>query len=308
MNRIETASNSFSYLEELIESYDASSGSNFINERQLPDAKAIHRILGQLLEILFPGYSGTREITSSNLLFVIGDLLSSVSCDLTAQVAMAYKHTCPEKTCSHTVCDTKAKAAVEELLSSLPDIRRILKIDVAAAFEGDPAACSEEEIVVCYPGIKALAIHRLSHVLYNHHVPLIPRMMNEIAHSETGIDIHPGAQIGEGFFIDHGTGVVIGETSIIGKGVKLYQGVTLGALSFPKDQGGNLIRGHKRHPTIKDRVTIYAHATILGTVTIEQGAVIGGNVWLKEDVDAHTIVTMEEKPVNFKKVQRAGTR
>lgn len=301
MKSLTAAGHTYDYLEDLISTYEDSSGTNFINERRLPDSKAIRKILMDLLEILFPGYSGTRDINSDNLMFVIGDLLSSVRSELSIQVAMAFKHTCSEKTCQHSLCDEKAAKAVSDLLSALPEIRRVLKLDVAAAFSGDPAACSEEEIVVCYPGMKALSIHRLSHILYTLKVPLIPRMMNEIAHSETGIDIHPGAEIGEGLFIDHGTGVVIGETSIIGNNVKIYQGVTLGALSFPKDNGGNLIRGHKRHPIIKDNVTIYAHATILGNVVIDEGAVIGGNVWLKEGVDANTVITVKEQPMNIKR-------
>ncbi len=291
----------FSFLDDLLEGYEASSGANFIDERRLPSVISIKNILGDLLEILFPGFSGTREVTSSNLIFVIGDLLSTVQCDLKNQVTMAYKHQCDEKTCSHTLCDDKSATAVDILLKELPKLRNILKIDVAAAYAGDPAASSEEEIVVCYPGIKALAIHRLSHELFKLQVPLIPRMMNEIAHTETGIDIHPGAEIGEGCFIDHGTGVVIGETTVIGKQVKIYQGVTLGALSFAKDELGDLVRGQKRHPTIADNVTIYAHATILGDVKIEKGAVIGGNVWLKKGVDANTVVTSEDRPVNFKR-------
>jgi serine O-acetyltransferase len=235
------------------------------------------------------------------MMFVIGDMVCTVRYDLTEQVAMAYRHECHEESCSSTLCDEKAEKAVEKLLSRLPVIRTILKKDISAAYAGDPAAVSEEEVVICYPGLKALAIHRLSHELYLMKVPLIPRMMSEIAHSQTGIDIHPGAQIDEGLFIDHGTGVVIGETTVIGKQVKIYQGVTLGALSFPKDQRGNLLKGHKRHPTIQDNVTIYAHTTILGNVTIQKNSVIGSNVWLKEDVDAHTVVTSEQQPVTMKK-------
>ena len=304
MKSIEKRINAFGYLDELIEGYEASSGANFINERRLPNLLAIKNILDTLLEILFPGVSGSRDITSDNLLFVIGDLLSTVRSELRDQIAMAFKHQCNEKECGHTLCDDKADTAADTLLGRLPAIREILKEDVAAAYAGDPAATSEEEVVICYPGVRALAIHRLSHELYKLGIPLIPRMMSETAHKETGIDIHPGAQIDEGFFIDHGTGVVIGETTIIGRHVKLYQGVTLGALSFPKDDRGNLVRGQKRHPTIGDNVTIYAHATILGDVTIENGAVIGGNVWLKEDVDAHTVVTSEERPVNYFKKSR----
>ncbi len=304
MKNIETMKRTYTCLDKLIEGYEHLSGANFINERRLPDERAIKKILLLLLEVLFPGYSGTREITSDNVLFVIGDLLTTIRCDLRVQVTMAYKHECQKKVCNSTLCDEKAEKAVEELLAALPNIRRILKIDIAAAYAGDPAARSEEEVVFCYPGIKALAIHRMSHVLFQHDVPLIPRMMNEIAHRETGIDIHPGAQIGEGLFIDHGTGVVIGETTIIGAGVKIYQGVTLGALSFPKDERGNLIRGHKRHPTIMDNVTIYAHATILGDITIKEGTTIGGNVWLKQDVAANTLVTMMDQPVNFKHLKK----
>lgn len=291
----------FGYIEELLASYDSSSGYNFIDERRLPDVKAIRDILDTLLEILFPGYSGTREITSENMMFVIGDLVCTVRYDLTEQVAMAYRHNCHENRCDSNQCDIEAEQAVEKLLTQLPKIRKILKKDIAAAYAGDPAAVSEEEVVICYPGLKALAIHRLSHELYMMRVPLIPRMMNEIAHTQTGIDIHPGAQIDEGLFIDHGTGVVIGETSVIGKQVKIYQGVTLGALSFPRDQKGNLLKGLKRHPTIEDDVTIYAHTTILGNVTIQKGSVIGSNVWLKEDVDAHTVVTTEQQPVTKKR-------
>ncbi len=291
----------FSFLDDLLEGYEASSGANFIDERRLPSVNSIKKILEDLLEILFPGFSGTRDVTSNNLIFVIGDLLSTVRSELTTQVTMAYKHKCDERTCSHTLCDDKSSSAVDTLLSQLPKLREILKIDVAAAYAGDPAASSEEEIVVCYPGLKALAIHRLSHELFKLEVPLIPRMMNEIAHTETGIDIHPGAEIAEGFFIDHGTGVVIGETTVIGKNVKIYQGVTLGALSFAKDERGDLVRGQKRHPTLGDDVTIYAHATILGDVVIDKGAVIGGNVWLKQGVEAHTVVTSEDRPVNFKR-------
>ncbi|MEA1911626.1 MAG: serine O-acetyltransferase EpsC, partial [Spirochaetota bacterium] len=189
-------------------------------------------------------------------------------------------------------CDCKLQAnnITEYLLDNIVEIRRLLIEDVKAADRGDPAAKSLEEIVISYPGLKALAIHRIANLLYKKQVPLIPRMMNEFAHSKTGIDIHPGAEIGEGFFIDHGTGVVIGETTKIGKNVKLYQGVTLGALSFTKDNEGNILKGGKRHPTIEDDVVIYAEATILGAVTIGKGAVIGGNVWLKSDVEPGTTI------------------
>jgi serine O-acetyltransferase len=184
-----------------------------------------------------------------------------------------------------------AENVTQYLLTQLPKIRELLKSDVQAAFDGDPAAKSYEEIVISYPCITAIATHRIAHELYIKQVPLIPRIMSEWAHTKTGIDIHPGAKIGENFFIDHGTGVVIGETTVIGNNVKIYQGTTLGALSFPKDERGRVIKGGKRHPTIKDNVTIYAEATILGNVTIGKGTVIGGNVWIKESVPAGVTVT-----------------
>ena len=187
------------------------------------------------------------------------------------------------------------------LLTQLPKIRELLKGDVGAAFDGDPAAKSYEEIVISYPCIAAIATYRIAHELYLKEVPLIPRIMSECAHSKTGIDIHPGAKIGKNFFIDHGTCVVIGETTVIGENVKIYQGATLGAMSFPKDERGRIIKGGKRHPTIEDNVTIYAEATILGNVTIGAGSVIGGNVWIKESVPAGVTVTVANTDLVYTK-------
>ena len=182
-------------------------------------------------------------------------------------------------------CRRRAREAVEGLFGRLPEIRALLQADVLAAYEGDPAAHSNMEIVMSYPGLLAIATHRVAHVLYEQDVHLLPRVMSEYAHSKTGIDIHPGAKIGQGFFIDHGTGVVIGETCEIGRNVRLYQGVTLGALSFRKDDDGHLVKGIKRHPNVEDDVIIYANATILGgETTIGRGSVIGGNVWLTHSV------------------------
>ena len=194
--------------------------------------------------------------------------------------------------CDTGDCLTTAEVATLHLLTQLPKIRNLLKGDVGAAFDGDPAAKSYEEIVISYPCITAIATYRIAHELYLKEVPLIPRIMSERAHSKTGIDIHPGARIGNNFFIDHGTGVVIGETTIIGNNVKIYQGTTLGAMSFPKDERGRIIKGQKRHPTIEDNVTIYAEATILGDITVGKGATIGGNVWVKQPVPAgYTVIT-----------------
>ena len=188
--------------------------------------------------------------------------------------------------------DMDAKSIARKFVESLPEVHRLIDTDVAAAYEGDPAATSQMEVVMAYPGLYAITVHRLAHVLYSLKVPIIPRVMSELAHSKTGIDIHPGATIGERFFIDHGTGVVIGETTVIGKNVKLYQGVTLGALSFPKDEStGMLMKGHKRHPNVEDNVVIYAGATILGgDTTIGHDSEIGGNVWLKDSVPPNSRV------------------
>ena len=183
----------------------------------------------------------------------------------------------------------------------MPQIRETLKTDIQAAYDGDPAAKSFEEVVISYPYIDVITIHRIAHELYLMDVPLIPRMMSEYAHSKTGIDIHPGAKIGEYFFIDHGTGVVIGETAIIGEHVKIYQGVTLGALSFPKDERGQIIRDKKRHPTLEDDVTVYAEATILGDITIGKEAIIGGNVWIRESVPSGTVVAISKPEALYKK-------
>jgi serine O-acetyltransferase len=186
--------------------------------------------------------------------------------------------------------DADARKIVDSFARRLPDVRKVLETDVQAAYEGDPAATSRMEVVMAYPGMYAVTVHRLAHELYVLKVPVLPRLMTEIAHSRTGIDIHPGATIGEGFFIDHGTGVVIGETTVIGRNVKLYQGVTLGALSFPKDEKtGMLMKGHKRHPNVEDNVVIYAGATILGgETTIGHDSEIGGNVWLMESIPPHS--------------------
>lgn len=260
----------------------------------LPDPNGLIDLIHELRSILFPGYfdpisngNSSQSIDSSCLLERIG----VVYWRLARQIHNTISHTC----C--TECGTNCKVMHDscekagKFISKLPDIRAELLLDVEAAFDGDPAAKGPEEIILSYPGIFAILVYRLAHALYHQDLTLIARIMSEYAHSYTGIDIHPGATIGERFFIDHGTGVVIGETCSIGKNVRLYQGVTLGALSFPKDGDGNLIRGKKRHPTIEDDVTIYAGATILGGDTIVgKGSVIGGNVWLTESVPAKSKV------------------
>ncbi|KPK37557.1 MAG: serine acetyltransferase [Phycisphaerae bacterium SG8_4] len=273
-------------VDQIAHTYKGDSGINFIDTSNLPVRGEIVLILDLLFEVLFPGHTGARPVTRSNINFVVGDLLCQVQSELSEQIERAYRYQCRIKSCETNDCEKMAVSASEHLLNQLPRIRELLKGDVDAALAGDPAAQSPEEIVISYPCINAIATYRIAHELYLQQVPLIPRIMSECAHSKTGIDIHPGARIGKNFFIDHGTGVVIGETTIIGDNVKIYQGTTLGAMSFPKDERGRVIKGRKRHPTIEDDVTIYAEATILGDVTIGKGAIIGGNVWVKQSVPA----------------------
>ena len=268
----------------ITETYEGDFGINFIDATNLPVRGRIIEVLDQLFELLFPGHTGNKAITRANVRYIVGDLLSQVYTELCEQITRAYQYRCRIENCVECDCAARAEEVAGELLDELPRIRGSLKGDVQAAYDGDPAAKSYEEIVMSYPCIVAIATYRIAHELHVRQVPLIPRIMSECAHMKTGIDIPPGAAIGSHFFIDHGTGVVIGETSVIGNNVKIYQGTTLGALSFRRDDRGHIIKGGKRHPTIEDDVTIYAEATILGDVTIGTGAVIGGNTWVKESV------------------------
>ena len=251
----------------------------------LPGQKAMVAVLKELLSALFPGCLTYEPIDHEDLP-VMRTRLRGVAAELIDQIARIEAYRVLERTRPEGFdCRRRAREAVEELFGRLPEIRALLQADVLAAYEGDPAAHSNMEIVMSYPGLLAIATHRVAHVLYEQDVHLLPRVMSEYAHSKTGIDIHPGAKIGQGFFIDHGTGVVIGETCEIGRNVRLYQGVTLGALSFRKDDDGHLVKGIKRHPNVEDDVIIYANATILGgETTIGRGSVIGGNVWLTHSV------------------------
>ncbi|MDD5458806.1 MAG: serine O-acetyltransferase [Phycisphaerae bacterium] len=295
-------------VERIAETYRGDSGINFIDAANLPVRGRIIETLQLLLELLFPGYTGMRAVTQANLKFVIEDILSQAYTDLAEQVERAFRHRCRMEKCDTCDCHNMSQQVTEDILNELPVIREMLKEDIQAAFEGDPAAKSDEEIVISYPGIVAIATYRLAHVLYEHEVPLIPRIMTEYAHSITGIDIHPGATIGRRFFIDHGTGVVIGETTIIGDNVKIYQGTTLGALSFRKDKDGRIIKGGKRHPTIEDNVTIYAEATILGDVVIGKDSIIGGNVWIQESVPEATTVLMPKGDLVYKERKSVGKK
>ena len=250
----------------------------------LAGRQEIYEVLDDLLAVLFPGSYGKEKITRKEINFYISDLLRHISLKIGRHIKEVFMYRCKKDKCSNCSCEQRAEEALMHLIESLPRIRAVLLDDIQAAFEGDPAAKYIDEIVLSYPCIEAIATYRIAHLLYELNVPIIPRILSERAHSRTGIDIHPGAKIGPRFFIDHGTGVVIGETTVIGNNVKIYQGVTLGALS-PFDKDGKPRKGEKRHPDIEDDVIIYANATILGGETvIGKGAIIGGNTWITKSV------------------------
>jgi len=279
----------------IVDTYDTVSRINHLGRRALPSRNVIADILDGLKEILYPGYFGRRNFTRENISYHIGDRVWQVQRLLAEQMYLSMV-----VRCRHTPdeCDTCRQVAVDlsvTFLRCVPRLRACLEGDVQALYDGDPASKCLEEIIFSYPGLEAVTTYRIAHELWKMDIPLLPRIMTEMAHSATGIDIHPGARIGQRFFIDHGTGVVIGETAEIGDGVKMYQGVTLGALSFPKDEKGNLVRGRKRHPTIGDNVTIYSGATLLGGDTVVgEGSTIGGNVWLTHSVPRGAVVMIEE--------------
>ncbi len=275
-------------------------GVNTLEGGNLPRRGEILTIINKLLELVFPGYND-KLFSFNELSDFFANEIKELELLLFDQICRAMKHGCKGDNCADCNISMQAKESVKKFLSNIPDIREMLKLDVHAAYVGDPAAMSYDEIILSYPCIKTIAIQRFAHLLYLDKIPLIPRMMTEYAHSLTGIDIHPGATLGQGVFIDHGTGVVIGETAIIGNNVRIYQGVTLGALSFPKDACGMLIKGKKRHPTIEDNVIIYAGATVLGDITIGSNSVIGGNVWVTESLAQGTKITAK-LPEHYVKV------
>ncbi len=289
--------------QELLETYDSEGGINHVDGINLPSNVEIIDVGQKLLHLLFPGFFTGERVHAGNLKNWSGYMLDQVHQRLLAQVTKSICFGYPNEPHSRHV--EQAKDAVMGFLESLPQIRRMLKLDVHAAFMGDPAARSHEEVIVSYPSVLAVALHRVAHELYLKEIPLIPRMLSEYAHSRTGIDLHPGAKIGESFFIDHGTGVVVGETCEIGNRVKVYQGVTLGALSFRKNEDGLLIKGLKRHPTIEDEVILYAGCNILGGSTlIGKGSVIGGNVWITESVEPYTVITFDVTKQEYRRFQK----
>jgi len=278
---------------------------NHLGHCPLPNYETITSVTEDLKEILYPGYRRRGGLHTGNVSYHVGDLVDRLHDKLSLQIARSLCHGAGKD----TSCNPQQRADFEAqgqakaiaFLEQLPELRKALAMDIEAAYAGDPACKSTDEVIFCYPGAEAVTVYRLAHALDELGVPLIPRMMTEWAHGRTGIDIHPGAKIGEHFFIDHGTGVVVGETSEIGNWVKLYQGVTLGALSFPTDPEGKLVRGTKRHPTIEDRVVIYANATVLGGDTvIGHDAVIGSSVWITRSIAPETTVMLKKPELRMR--------
>ncbi|MCH2114146.1 MAG: serine acetyltransferase [Pirellulales bacterium] len=283
--------------ERIVQTYDDLGTINHLDHCPLPSYEEVIAASADLTEILYPGYRRREGLHQGNIAFYVGDLVDRLHDRLTMQIGRALRHEAGATSDCDDEHDYEAlgQAKTLQFLEHLPALRKVLATDVQAAFDGDPACKNLDEVIFCYPGLEAITIYRLAHLLCELEIPFIPRMMSEYAHHRTGIDIHPGATIGSHFFIDHGTGVVIGETCEIGEHVKVYQGVTLGALSFSTDKDGQLVRGQKRHPTIEDRVVLYANATVLGGRTVVgHDAVIGSNVWLTRSVDPHTTVVLEK--------------
>ena len=280
-------------VKELLSSWSTKECFEHISPIAIPSQESIIEIVEQARCILFPGYFTKSKLHASNLEYYIGKQTTDLYDKVVEQIIMAIRHDCRRNNLPCTNCESQSHVKALAFIEALPKVAAILATDIRAALDGDPATKGPDDVIFCYPGLLATLVFRLAHELYLLGVPVVPRIMTEYAHSKTGIDIHPGATIGQGFFIDHGTGVVIGETTIIGKNVRLYQGVTLGALSLPRDAGEKM-RNMKRHPTIEDDVIIYANTTILGGQTIiGEGSTIGGNIWLTESVPPGTKVLLK---------------
>lgn len=292
--------------EEIIESCNDRECYTHVDYEPIPSRQCVIEIIDRLREILFPGYFTRGKLDPVNLRYSIGKSAATLFDMLSEQISLSIRHDCFRYNQPCSDCTEQGHKLALRLLKEIPSIRKTLSTDVAASYQGDPAAKSYDEIIFSYPGIFAMAVYRVAHKLFEYGVPLLPRIMTEYAHSVTGIDIHPGAEIAESFVIDHGTGVVIGETTKIGQNVRIYQGVTLGALSIPKDSADQF-RGQKRHPTIEDDVIIYSGATILGGDTIIGArSVIGGNVWLTKSVPPDTTVVIETPRLIYKSKKEAS--
>ncbi|HON85254.1 MAG TPA: hypothetical protein PK864_04405 [Syntrophorhabdaceae bacterium] len=293
------------YIDRIIGLYNRDGRFHHILPESIPSKEAIVDIIGRTLKIIYPGYFTSERLDEVKIQYYFGQKVTELFDTLSEQVTLAIRHDCLRfnRPCVH--CEEKGQEIALQFIGAIPEIQLMLSKDVRAAYEGDPASCHFDDIIFCYPGLYAISVYRIAHWLHIHEVPLIPRIMTEYAHSLTGIDIHPGVEIGESFFIDHGTGVVIGETTKIGNRVRIYQGVTLGALSLSKEEVESL-RRKKRHPTIEDDVIIYANATILGGNTvIGARSVIGGNVWLTESIPPDTEVFLKKPELIVKKIKDA---
>ena len=279
----------------ILDSYDRYGGINRSESENFPNRENVIAVLSDLQSLVFPGFRCDEEITPVNIRYITGMRVNRIIATLTKEIQKALVYADTHKrnapAAESAQCLKKAEGIAMALVEELPEIRRKITIDAEAAYRGDPAAQSSEDVILSYPGLEAILIYRIAHFLYASNIPIIPRIMSEYIHGKTGIDINPGAEIGESFFIDHGTGVVIGESTVIGRNVKIYQGVTLGALSVKKE-----LMNKKRHPTIEDDVTIYAGATILGGKTIiGRGCIIGGNTWVTESLPPGTVLTQERE-------------
>jgi len=291
----------------IVDTYTKTDNINHLGHCPLPNYEVVVALLEDLKDIIYPGFRRRERLHHGNVTYHVGDLIDSLHDKLTAQLARALMHDDRVNHKDRDPCDeevdyeAKGQAMTLDFLNRIPHLREVLSTDAQAAYEGDPACRNVDEVIFCYPGLEAITVYRIAHELQRLGAPFIPRMMTEWAHKETGVDIHPGATIGRYFFIDHGTGVVIGETCDIGEHVKLYQGVTLGALSFPTDSDGKLIRDSKRHPTIEDHVVIYANATVLGGKTVVgKESVIGSSVWLTSSIAPQTTVVMEKPKLRIR--------
>ena len=282
---------------EFLASYRGDERARRISRHYLPSREAIVEILESVLDLMYPGYFGRRDLSNENLGAHVAQSVAELEPRLEREIehCLCYGRERDAERPEFGECAPRAHEVADIFLKRLPQIRALLILDVQAAFDGDPAATNLDEVILAYPGVLAVSVYRIAHALYDLGVPMMARIMTEWAHSKTGADIHPGANIGAGFFIDHATGVVIGETTHIGEGVKLYQGVTLGALSFPRDASGHIIRGRKRHPTVESGSTLYANATVLGGQTVVgSDSVIGGSVFLTRSVPARSRVSLKE--------------
>ena len=278
----------------VVAGYRADRRGHYINRHHRPSRDEIIECIELFLQLFFPGYFGRQDLTDENIVYHVGGLVSALREKLARQIEQCLCHAAEQDGAQVRPCAEPATRLAARMVARIPELRALLIEDVQAAYDGDPAASGLDEIILAYPGLLAVAVYRVAHELHQLGVPLLPRIMTEWAHARTGADIHPGATIGRSFFIDHATGVVVGETSHIGQGVKLYQGVTLGALSHPRDENGRVIRNQRRHPTVEDGATLYANATVLGGKTVVgTGSVVGGSVFLTRSVPPGARVAMK---------------